>query len=80
MKIGIAGTNPADAMLPHQHRRMKVVDHIATDIRQLGQGVPNNRRVTVRRQQQIESWRRQKRFYESPSLSVRPKVAEKTRG
>ena len=33
MKVGIAGTNPADAMLTHQHRNVQVMKHVSSYIR-----------------------------------------------
>ena len=49
MKIGIAGANPAHAMLPHQHCGLQIPDPAATYIRQLRQCLTQNRRVTLRR-------------------------------
>ena len=45
-KVGVAGADPADAMLSHQYRRMHVVHHVAPQIGQFRQGSGEDGRMT----------------------------------
>lgn len=45
MEIGVARVDAADAVLAHQHGDVQVVHEVAADIRQLGQGLFEYRRM-----------------------------------
>ena len=68
MKVSVAGADSADPVLPHQHRGMQVVDQVRADVRQRRRGLPQDRRVTLRRAQQLEPRRRRSFSYGKPSI------------
>ena len=61
MEVGVAGADPVDAVLAHQHCGVKVVEQVAANIRQLRQYPCQHCRMTLRRHQQIEPRRVQQR-------------------
>ena len=71
VKVGVPGTDPADAMLAHQHRGVQVVEQIAGYVGQLLQNSYEYRRMTRRREHQVEPGRTQQRFEETPGFAGR---------
>ncbi len=68
MKVSVVGADSADPVLAHQHCGMQVVNQVRADVRQLRQGLPQDRRVTLRRAQQLEPRRRRSFSYGKPSI------------
>ena len=54
MKPGVPRTDPADPMLSHEHRSVKVVHLIPANVGQFVHGMLENGRVPARRKEQVE--------------------------
>ena len=55
MEPRVPCADPADAVLAHEHRGVEVVHLVSADVGQLRHGLLENRGVTTRRDQQLES-------------------------
>lgn len=73
MEVGIASADSADSVLSHRHGSMQVVEEVAAHIRQLPQGLRQDRGVTGCRRQQLKPGRYHQGFQKSPGFARRPR-------
>jgi len=73
MKIGVAGTDPADPMLAHEDSGMGVMDQIARQVGKLGNELPGNSCVSIGRGKHSQPRRGEQCRDESPGLGSAPR-------
>ena len=78
MKVSVVRADLADAVLPHDHRRVQVVKQVAADVRQLLQRLSQHQSMTGRRRQQVETGRSQQSLQETPGFGRRPGICGRT--
>ena len=66
IEIGIPGANPSDPVFAHENSRMRIVEQIAGEVRQLQNDLFGDVGVSLRRGENGEPRRGEKRRYELP--------------
>jgi len=66
VEIRVPGTDPPDSMFPHEDSGVRIVKQIACQVRKLRDDLPGDLAVTLCRDEDAESGRREQRRDEVP--------------
>jgi hypothetical protein len=78
-KVGVARVDGADAVVPHEDRRVRVVQEVAAQVGKLGEDLVRHGRVAVGVGRHAERRRREERIDEPPGLDGRPWTPQRPR-
>jgi hypothetical protein len=79
IEIGVAGANSPDAVFPHKNGRVRVVEQIAAQVRQLQNNLFGDVGVSLRRDKNCEAWRGEQRRNEVPRRRCAPRPSHDPR-
>ncbi len=79
MEVGVAGTNPANAMFAHQDGSVGVMEQVAGEMRKLGKDLSSYLSVPRCGNQHTQSRRIQQARYELPRLLYAPGLSHDPR-
>jgi len=79
IEIGIPGANPSDPVFAHENSRMRIVEQIAGEVRQLQNDLFGDVGVSLRRGENGEPRRGEKRRYELPRRRRAPRPSHDPR-